>query len=271
VRGLLCRDGICHHKRKGYFKKNYMRKETFYFSHDYNARADYKIKKLISKHGYLGYGIYWAIVEDLYNNANALPTDYDCIASAFNVHCDVVKSIINDFQLFEINGEIFGSNSVKERLEERNKKTLKARESAFYRWKKNNADANALPSQCDSNAIKEKKEKEIKRKNIIKKKNFDKKIPDKNLKYFFYIENELIEKKFSAYFFENHNATLSALMMQNAHKKINLEEFTQNLDTQTIGYQFSNSNHVINFFKNFISKFENTKKINPNLNPQHYG
>ena len=39
-------------------------KNTFYFSHDYNARNDIKIKKLIAKHGYLGYGIFWAIIED---------------------------------------------------------------------------------------------------------------------------------------------------------------------------------------------------------------
>ena len=44
-----------------------MAKETFYFSHDYNARNDIKIKKLILKHGFCGYGIFWAIIEDLYN------------------------------------------------------------------------------------------------------------------------------------------------------------------------------------------------------------
>ena len=54
-----------------------MAKDTYYFSHDYNARNDSKIKRLLSKHGYLGYGLFWAIVEDLYNNANALPTQSD--------------------------------------------------------------------------------------------------------------------------------------------------------------------------------------------------
>ena len=45
--------------------------ETFYFSHDYNTRADTKIKKILARHGYLGYGLFWAIVEDLYNNKNS--------------------------------------------------------------------------------------------------------------------------------------------------------------------------------------------------------
>ena len=76
-------------------------KETFYFSHDYNARNDIKIKKLIAKHNYLGYGLFWAIIEDLYNNANALPLDYDCIAFDLRADVETVKSIINDFDFLE--------------------------------------------------------------------------------------------------------------------------------------------------------------------------
>ena len=41
-----------------------MPKDTFYFSHDYNARNDEKIKRLIRKHGMQGYGVFWSIVED---------------------------------------------------------------------------------------------------------------------------------------------------------------------------------------------------------------
>ena len=52
-----------------------MSKQSFYFSHDYNTRADIKIKKLIVKHGYEGYGIFWALIEALYQNENALPLD----------------------------------------------------------------------------------------------------------------------------------------------------------------------------------------------------
>jgi hypothetical protein len=143
-----------------------MSKDTFYFSHDYNTRNDQKIKKLISKHGYLGYGLFWAIVEDLYNNANALHLDYDIIAYDLRTTNELVKSIINDFELFVINDGIFGSMSVQKRLDERDAKSKKASESARYRWDKNKSDANALPTQSDSNAIKEKKVKEIKEKEI---------------------------------------------------------------------------------------------------------
>ena len=143
-----------------------MPKDTFYFSHDYNARNDEKIKMLIRKHGMIGYGVFWAIVEDLYNNANALRTDYDGIAYDLRLHSDIVKSVVNDFDLFEINGDYFGSSSVKTRLDQRNEKSLSARKSASYRWNKIDKDANALQTLSEGNAKKERKGKEIKGKEI---------------------------------------------------------------------------------------------------------
>jgi len=143
-----------------------MPKDTFYFSHDYNARNDEKIKMLIRKHGMVGYGVFWAIVEDLYNNANALRTDYDGIAYDLRLHSDIVKSVVNDFDLFEINGDYFGSSSVQARLDQRNEKSLSARKSASYRWNKKEEDANALQTLSEGNAKKERKGKEIKGKEI---------------------------------------------------------------------------------------------------------
>ena len=138
-------------------------KDTYYFPHDYNARTDEKLKQLFRKHGMLGYGIFWAIVEDLYNNANAMRTDYDGIAYDLRTECEIVKSVINDFNLFTFNGEYFGSLSIDRRLSERIGKSEKARKSASYRWNNKNCDANAMRTQCDSNARKEKKEKKEKK------------------------------------------------------------------------------------------------------------
>jgi hypothetical protein len=137
-------------------------KDTFYFSHDYNARFDEKIKLLIRKHSMLGYGCYWSIVEDLYNNANALRTDYEGIAFDLRITIEQAKSIINDFDLFVIDGDLFGSASVERRLNERNEKSAKARESAFNRWNKQKENANAMRTQSEGNAIKERKGKEKK-------------------------------------------------------------------------------------------------------------
>lgn len=147
-----------------------MAKDTFYFSHDYNARNDIKIKKLMLTHGILGYGIYWAIIEDLYNNTNVLQTNYELIAYDLRVDKNIVESVINDFALFVIDNNEFGSKSVERRLEERNAKSVKARESVLKRWSK---DTNVLPLNNDSNTIKEikgKEKKEIKVNNIDERK-----------------------------------------------------------------------------------------------------
>lgn len=137
-------------------------KETFYFSHDYSARSDEKIKRLLRKYSMEGYGIYWAIIEDLYNNANALRLDYEGIAYELRVDENSIKSIINDFDLFVIEGEVFGSISVQRRLDERNEKSLKAKESANKRWSDVKKNANALQSKSERNTIKESKGKESK-------------------------------------------------------------------------------------------------------------
>lgn len=109
-------------------------KDTFYFSHDYNARNDSKVKKLLQKHGFLGYGIFWAIIEDLYNNENELQLDYEMLSYDLRTDIEVIKSIINDFDLFIINGQYFGSKSIEKRLNERDKKSKTAKDNARKRW-----------------------------------------------------------------------------------------------------------------------------------------
>lgn len=47
-----------------------MAKETFYFTHDYNARNDDKILEMRSVYGAEGYGIFWMIVETMAENKN---------------------------------------------------------------------------------------------------------------------------------------------------------------------------------------------------------
>ena len=123
-----------------------MNKDSFYFSHDYNSRSDHKIKKLLLKHGMLGYGIYWAIIEDLYLNANAMPMQCDVIAFEMRCSEDIIKSIINDFDLFKIQDGVFTCPSIERRLKERGEKSEKARQSALSRWGK---DATAMRPQCD--------------------------------------------------------------------------------------------------------------------------
>lgn len=112
-------------------------KDTFYFSHDYNARHDEKTKRLIRKYGMEGYGIFWSLIEDLYNNSNEMQADYESISDDLHSDAKLIKSIINDFGLFSVKDDSFCSDSIERRITERNAKSEKARESAIKRWESN--------------------------------------------------------------------------------------------------------------------------------------
>jgi len=138
-------------------------KDAYYFSHDSNARLDQKCQGLIMELGYEGYGVYWAIIEMLRDATNyELETQYKRIAFALNCSSELVEKVINDHKLFTIEDDIFYSESLLHRMKIRENKSKKARESARKRWDKSSNNANALRTQSEGNAIKERKGKEIK-------------------------------------------------------------------------------------------------------------
>ena len=113
-----------------------MAKETFYFTHDYGSRNDPELQKVLMKCGMDGIGTYWCLIEMLYENqGRLLLSEIETYAFALRVHCDVIKTLIDDTKLFEKSGEFFYSNSVLRRLEERDSKSKKARKSAYARWR----------------------------------------------------------------------------------------------------------------------------------------
>ena len=114
------------------------------------------------KHGMVGVGIYWCLAEMLYEESGILPTEYDRIAFELRTDSETVKSVIEDFDLFQINDNEFTSKSVLRRLDERAEKSQKARESALNRWNKSERNATAMRPHDDRNAIKDNKGKEIK-------------------------------------------------------------------------------------------------------------
>ena len=135
-------------------------KETFYFSHDYGARNDEKILKLIQKEGWEGYGIYWAIIEKLYEADGFLDEDYDCIAFDLRAECERIKRVINDYKLFTVASKKIHSKSCLARLTVRKGISEQNRQNAILRWNKRNKDnATALPPQSEGNASKVKESK----------------------------------------------------------------------------------------------------------------
>lgn len=127
-----------------------------FFSHDLHGRNDGKLQRVLMKHGLKGIGAFWCIVEMLYENEGVLMrTECERIAFELRVDCDFILSMIDDFDLFQNDGDVFYSNSVLNRLETINAKRDKAKKSAEIRW----GYANALRTQSEGNAVKESKEK----------------------------------------------------------------------------------------------------------------
>jgi len=139
-------------------------KETNYFSHDYNARSDRKLIKLQTKMGMEGMGIYWCIVEMLYEEAGYLKKDYDSIAFELRTEYARIKSVIEDYELFKTDDEKIWSESCLERLKKRMSISEKARENINKRWEKYNGNTGVLRANQFGNTIKERKGKEIKEK-----------------------------------------------------------------------------------------------------------
>ena len=77
-----------------------MTKGTFYFRHDCNARTDRKLINLSMKHGMQGIGIYWCVVEMLYEEGGYLPLEYERISFELRTDTKVIQDVIQGFELF---------------------------------------------------------------------------------------------------------------------------------------------------------------------------
>ena len=128
-----------------------------YFVHDVTAGSDAKIVGLLMKHGCLGYGVYWRIIEQMACTTDGmLATDYNKLGWLIREKADIVKSVICDFELFKFSEDkkFFFSERLKKSLEAINEKSLKAKEKAEKRWKKQSqSNTVAEPKQSISNAV----------------------------------------------------------------------------------------------------------------------
>jgi uncharacterized protein YdaU (DUF1376 family) len=138
-----------------------------YLQHQSNSFTDIKIIKMRSMLGIESYGIFWALLELLFNEENKLCID-DYSVLAFSLQCDAdkLKSVIEDFDLFVVEDGCFYSKRLNEHIDTINSKSAKAKESASKRWN----NANAKQTHSDSNASRVEYSKEDKSK--VKKSNY---------------------------------------------------------------------------------------------------
>lgn len=133
-----------------------------YFPHDYNASGDENIIKLLRTFGNQGYGIFWRIVEKLYQAEGLILADFELLAYDLRDDAKKIKRIIEDFDLFYRKGKQFGSYSVDRRLGERLEKSEKARRAGLASAKAKSTSVEREPN--DSPTIKKGKKERIERK-----------------------------------------------------------------------------------------------------------
>lgn len=133
-------------------------KDSYYFPHDYHARHDPKNERMRMDIGPVGEGIYWDLVEMLYEQSGYLSLqDIPLFAKSLNTTEELIKKVINDYELFSKNGDKFYSESLLIRLKHINTKRRKARTSA-----KLSHSADAKRTHGGRSARKESKVKESK-------------------------------------------------------------------------------------------------------------
>ncbi len=73
-------------------------KDTFYFSHDYNARNDLRMQALIDECGPAGYGLFWAITEIMHeeesHDLQMNPTICKAIAKQMSTSVEQVQTVV---------------------------------------------------------------------------------------------------------------------------------------------------------------------------------
>lgn len=108
------------------------KKDTYYFSHDCNARRDEKIIALRIKHKWEGYGLFWGIIELLREAENyECVRDYNIIAYDLRAGSEIIKSIVEDFGLFSFteDGKRFYSERLKRNMATIDERVTRAKEN----------------------------------------------------------------------------------------------------------------------------------------------
>ena len=145
-------------------------KDTFFFPHDFGARNDPKLLSLMESHGVGGIGVFWCIIEQIYEQGGTLPlSSCKSVAFALHVDCKIIEDVVLNHGLFQNDGKMFWSESVNNRLDKRKDIANKRKEAAQKRWKsaqneneESNCNASASKNNANAehcNAIKGKKRK----------------------------------------------------------------------------------------------------------------
>lgn len=129
-------------------------KET-YFQHDRYARQDPKIKNLLvhfrkisNEKAQAAVCIFWWIVEDMHTDDYPV-NKLDVFADDYRCDVEFLKSILEDFDLFRIEGDCYVSDRVLKNLKEQEEKSERAKAKAAKRWQ-GKKSPNEAPAEPDN-------------------------------------------------------------------------------------------------------------------------
>lgn len=97
-----------------------LQKDSCYFSHDANAKDDYKCMLLIDQMGLEGYGIFWVLIETLREQKDyKYPLQLvPSLARKYNTTQAKMETVINAYDLFNIDDQsFFFSGSLNRRMQ----------------------------------------------------------------------------------------------------------------------------------------------------------
>ena len=124
---------------------NMAKQEVYWFKHDGNARRDIKIIEMMSVYGAEGYGWYWILLEIMRESRDyklKIRGKYAYKALAIELKTDqeqakqYIEDCINEFNLFESDGQFIWSPSFLRRMTAYNEVCEKRREAVNSRWNK---------------------------------------------------------------------------------------------------------------------------------------
>ncbi len=143
-----------------------MKKDSYYFSHDYNARNDFKCLFLRQQLGMEGYGIYWFLIESLAESGGLLPLKIvPVLAMQMQVTETKVTGVINSFDLFEVTDNEFFSIRLNKHLEIRSTLSESGKKGAIARWNNSHPNSNANSHPISDPNAKERKERKERKEN----------------------------------------------------------------------------------------------------------
>ena len=89
-----------------------------YFPHQYNAHDDEKLQQVIINHGLVGYAVFFLLLEYLGQKKDrVLSKDfYKVLSWNYRIDEDIVRSVVEDYGLFEVSDNHFSSDGLNDRM-----------------------------------------------------------------------------------------------------------------------------------------------------------